>query len=58
MKVKVIKHFNDKQNNLIYRKIGTVFDCTQARAAELIEKGFAVEVNIEKINNAKTPANC
>lgn len=48
MKIKVIKCFNDKQNNLVTRKVGTVFDCSKERAAELINKGFVVEVKSEK----------
>lgn len=48
VKIKVIKCFNDKQNNLVTRKVGTVFDCSKERAAELINKGFVVEVKSEK----------
>lgn len=53
MKIKVIKCFNDKQNGLVTRKVGTVFDCSKERAAELIEKGFAVEVKLEATKKPK-----
>ena len=44
MKVKVIKPFNDKTEGFINRPINEVFECSEQRAKELIDGGFAAEV--------------
>lgn len=44
MKVKVIRQFNDKTEGFINRPINEVFECSEQRAKELIDGGFAEEV--------------
>ena len=44
MKVRVIRQFNDKTEGLINRPINEVFECSEQRAKELIDGGFAEEV--------------
>ena len=44
MKVRVITSFNDKTEGFINRPINEVFECSEQRAKELIEGGFATEV--------------
>ncbi len=44
MKVKVITSFNDKTEGLITRPVNEVFECSEQRAKELIDGGFAEEV--------------
>lgn len=44
MKVKVIKSFNDKTDGFINRPINEVFECSEQRAKELIDGGFATEI--------------
>lgn len=44
MKVKVITSFNDKTEGLITRPVNEVFECSDGRAKELIDGGFAEEV--------------
>lgn len=44
MKVKVIKSFNDKTEGFINRPINEVFECSEQRAKQLIDGGFAAEV--------------
>ena len=46
MKVKVIKRFYDKTNNLALCEVNKEIDVTPERAKELIKKGF-----VEKIDN-------
>lgn len=42
MKIKVIKRFNDRENNLVTRKIDEIINVTAERGNELVGKGFAV----------------
>lgn len=44
MKVSVITSFNDKTEGFINRPINEVFECSEQRAKELIDGGFATEV--------------
>lgn len=44
MKVRVITSFNDKTEGLIARPVNEVFECSEQRAKELIDGGFAEEV--------------
>lgn len=44
MKVRVITSFNDKAEGLITRPVNEVFECSEQRAKELIDGGFAEEV--------------
>lgn len=44
MKVRVITSFNDKTEGLITRPVNEVFECSEQRAKELIDGGFAQEV--------------
>ncbi len=44
MKVRVITSFNDKTEGFINRPINEVFECSEQRAKELIDGGFATEV--------------
>ncbi len=48
MKVKVIKRFYDKTDNLNLREVNKEIDVTPERAKELISKGF-----VKKIDEAK-----
>lgn len=44
MKVRVTTAFNDKTEGLITRPVNEVFECSEQRAKELIDSGFAEEV--------------
>ena len=44
MKVRVITSFNDKTEGFINRPINEVFECSEQRAKELIDGGFAEEI--------------
>lgn len=41
MKVKVLKRFYDKSNNLILRRVGEEFDAESDRANQLEKLGYA-----------------
>lgn len=43
MKVKVIKEFNDLQNDLVTRAVNDVYECSEARAEELKKLGYVVD---------------
>lgn len=43
MKVRVVVSFNDKTEGFINRPINEVFECSEQRAKELIDGGFAEE---------------
>ena len=47
MKVIVITSFNDKTEGFINRPINEVFECSEQRAKELIDGGFAEEVKVD-----------
>ncbi|MCQ2513461.1 MAG: hypothetical protein MJ089_00015 [Ruminococcus sp.] len=40
MKIKVIQPFNDKENDLAFRDIGTVLEVTEQRGQFLIRKDY------------------
>jgi len=40
MEIKVIKAFNDRENGFVTRPVNEVFEASDERARELIEKGF------------------
>ena len=44
MKIRVTTSFNDKQNGYVTRPVNEVFECSEQRAKELIDGGFAEEV--------------
>ena len=44
MKIRVTTAFNDKQNGYVTRPVNEVFECSDGRAKELIDGGFALEV--------------
>ena len=56
MKVRVISSFNDKTEGFITRPVNEVFECSEQRAKELIDGGFAEEVKTDtpKKPRAKT----
>lgn len=59
MKVRVITSFNDKTEGFINRPINEVFECSESRAKELIDGGFATEVKsnatVNKPNATEKP---
>lgn len=40
MKVKVIKEFIDRENDMTHRKIGETFEADEQRAEQLLQLGF------------------
>ena len=44
MKIRVTTAFNDRQNGYVTRPVNEVFECSEQRAKELIDGGFATEV--------------
>ena len=52
MKIRVTTAFNDRQNGYVTRPVNEVFECSDERAKQLIDGGFAVEV---KPNAPKKP---
>ena len=52
MKIRVTTAFNDRQNGYVTRPVNEVFECSDERAKQLIDDGFAVEV---KPNAPKKP---
>ena len=57
MKVKVLKPFRDKENDLVFRDIGEEIEVSTGRGKELIEKGFGAEVGAaeEKPKRGRKP---
>ncbi|WP_337809435.1 hypothetical protein [Ruminococcus sp.] len=51
MKVRVITSFNDKTEGFINRPNNEVFECSEQRAKELIDGGFATEVKSNATEN-------
>lgn len=51
MKVRVITSFNDKTEGFINRPINEVFECSEQRAKQLIDGGFAAEVKPNATEN-------
>lgn len=52
MKIRVTTAFNDRQNGYVTRPVNEVFECSEQRAKELIDGGFAEEV---KPDTSKKP---
>lgn len=52
MKIRVTTAFNDRQNGYVTRPVNEVFECSDERAKQLIDGGFAVE---DKPNAPKKP---
>ncbi len=52
MKVKALKDFRDRENNLCLRKEGELFEAEGKRAKELESRGF-VEIVTEKTQPGK-----
>lgn len=44
MKIRVTTAFNDRQNGYVTRPVNEVFECSEQRAKELIDGGFAEEL--------------
>ena len=51
MKVKVVTAFNDRQNGYVTRPVNEVFECSEQRAKELIDGGFATDVKSNATEN-------
>ena len=56
MKIRVTTAFNDKQNGYVTRPVNEVFECSEQRAKELIDSGFAEEVKPDAPKKPKTKA--
>ncbi|WP_295248665.1 hypothetical protein [Ruminococcus sp.] len=56
MKVRVITSFNDKTEGLITRPVNEVFECSEQRAKELIDGGFAEEVKPDALKKSRVKA--
>ena len=52
MKIKVIKEFIDRENDMTHRKIGEIFEADEQRAKQLEQLGFVD--NAEKTPRKKT----
>ena len=51
MRIKVTTAFNDRQNGCIARPVNEVFECSEERAKQLIDGGFAAEVKPNATEN-------
>lgn len=51
MKIRVTTAFNDRQNGYVTRPVNEVFECSDERAKQLIDGGFAAEVKPNAIEN-------
>lgn len=56
MKIRVTTAFNDRQNGYVTRPVNEVFECSDERAKELINGGFAKEVKPDAPKKMKTKA--
>ena len=56
MKIRVTTAFNDKHNGYVTRPVNEVFECSEQRAKELIDGGFAVEVKPDAPKEVKPDA--
>ena len=50
MKIRVTTAFNDRQNGYVTRPVNEVFECSEQRAKELIDGGFAEEVKSDAVS--------
>lgn len=56
MKVRVTTAFNDRQNVYVTRPVNEVFECSNERAKQLIDGGFAEEVKSDAPKKPRTKA--
>lgn len=56
MKIRVTTAFNDRQNGYVTRPVNEVFECSEQRAKELIDGGFAEEVKSDAPKKPRTKA--
>jgi hypothetical protein len=56
MKIRVTTAFNDKQNGYVTQPVNEVFECSEQRAKELIDGGFAEEVKSDAPKKPRTKA--
>lgn len=56
MKIRVTTAFNDRQNGYVPRPVDEVFECSEQRAKELIDGGFAEEVKSDAPKKPRTKA--
>ena len=56
MKIRVTTAFNDKQNGYVTRPVNEVFECSEQRAKELIDGGFAEEFKPDASQKPRTKA--
>lgn len=54
MKIRVTTAFNDRQNGYVTRPVNEVFECSEQRAKELIDGGFAEEVKPDAPQKAES----
>ena len=54
MKIRVTTAFNDKHNGYVTRPVNEVFECSEQRAKELIDGGFAEEVKSDAPKKPRT----
>ena len=54
MKIKVTTAFNDRQNGCVTRPVNEVFECSDERAKQLIDGGFAVQVKPDAPKKPRT----
>ena len=53
MKIRVTTAFNDRQNGYVTRPVNEVFECSEQRAKELIDGGFAEEFKPDAPNKPR-----
>lgn len=56
MKIRVTIAFNDRQNGYVTRPVNEVFECSEQRAKELIDSGFAEEVKSDASKKPRAKA--
>lgn len=54
MKIRVTTAFNDRQNGYLTRPVNEVFECSEQRAKELIDGGFAEKVKFDAPQKAES----
>ena len=54
MKIRVTTAFNDRQNGYVTRPVNEVFECSEQRAKELIDGGFAEGVKSDAPKKAES----
>lgn len=56
MKIRVTTAFNDRQNGYVTRPVNEVFECSDERAKQLIDGGFAEEVKPDATKKPRAKA--